>query len=79
MNWLAIIAQVTTILTGVAGAAWFVLRQNSKIAQGILMIKENDLRHLRDKLDAIHVDVQATATKLDRHLEWHLGEVNSLK
>ena len=47
MNWLAVIAQVITILTGVAGAAWFVLRQNSKIAQGILTIKENDLRHLR--------------------------------
>ena len=73
MTWLAQSAQLVTILTGIAGAAWFVLRQNAKIAAGILAIKENDLRHLHEKLDAVHVDTREIGVKLDRHLEWHMG------
>ena len=74
MTWLAISAQIITILTGVAGAAWFVLRQNSKIAAGILAIKENDLRHLHEKLDLLGGDMNGLVQRLDRHLEWHLGD-----
>ena len=71
MTWLAITAEVVTILTGVAGAAWFVLRQNSKIAAGILAIKENDLRHLHEKLDALGGDIHGVVERLDHHLEAH--------
>ena len=73
MNWLAIAAQLAPILTAIAGAAWFVMRQNARIAAGVLAIKENDLRHLYEKLDALHTDTHAIAEKLDRHLEWHLS------
>ena len=73
MTWIAIAAQLSAVLTAIMAATWFVVRQNSKIAAGVLAIKENDLRHLYEKLDAVHSDIKATAEKLDRHLEWHLS------
>ena len=73
MNWLGTFTQLAAILSAIMGATWFVIRQNSKIAAGVLAIKENDLRHLYEKLDALHTDTHAIAEKLDRHLEWHLS------
>ena len=78
MSWLLIATQITTVLTAVGGATWFiihqVIRQNERIAAGILSVKENDLRHIHEKLDALHVDTHAITEKLDRHLEWHLTQ-----
>ena len=76
MTWIAVAAELSTVLTAIMAATWFIIRQNSKIAAGVLAIKENDLRHLHEKLDAVHVDVKSTAEKLDRHLEWHINHTS---
>ena len=73
MTWMTTAAQLTAVLTAIMAAAWFVIRQNAKIAAGVLAIKENDLKYLHEKLDELHGDIHKMTDKLDRHLEWHLG------
>ena len=71
MSWLGIAAQLAPVISAIVAATWFVLRQNAKVAAGILAIKENDLRHLHEKLDELHGDVHGMVERLDRHLEAH--------
>lgn len=52
------------LLGSVAGALWREIRR----------LGSNHLKHVDEKLDAIHADVRQVDSKLDRHLEWHLDQ-----